>query len=100
MFSSEILGPSRANLEARSFCDHLIPRLEAYKREHGGYPEAIPPDWLQSEAVPKLVDRRTFYIGSKDSYWFRFRDPSWFWNDVWGRSSAWPGGEWIQYDGY
>ncbi len=101
LYPSSVSGPNKANFQARAFCERLVPMLDAYRGEHGQYPVTIPEVWLAGQAVPPLIDRQSFYMNTGDGYWFRFRDPSWFYDDIWGCGSPSqhsPG--WLNYDGY
>ena len=66
-----LLGVSRAdclkrgqNRMAREFCEALIPKLDAYKREHGDYPDGI------ESMLPE--DRRSLSVYLRDgSFYFK-----------------------------
>jgi len=76
------------NLEVRraqDFIDTLIPRVEAYKREHNSYPATLQPVLTGEEEFPRLLqlssefsnefDNQQFYFQQGDTYGFRFHLP-------------------------
>jgi hypothetical protein len=89
--------------EATAFIDALVPRLRAFKRENGRYPETIPAEWYDGQPLPWAL-RPDFYLRSADEQEFlmRFRDPRsdprfWFIDIIAFQSDI---GHWDRWDGY
>ncbi len=75
--------------QAQTFIASLIPRLEAYKEQHGAYPPTVevvltdgaplpPLLQLQGSAPPLKFDNRNFYFQRETTYGFRFYLPDGF----------------------
>lgn len=73
---------------AEAFIDRLIPKLEAYKRQHNDYPASLDLVLTGDETLPRLLqlsgdfpfrfDNRQYYILRDQSYGFRFYVPDGF----------------------
>lgn len=73
---------------AQEFIEMLIPRLEAYRDQHGAYPAAVasildeeaplPPLLRLSGDFPRAFDNRDFYFQRGTTYGFRFVLPDGF----------------------
>ena len=74
--------------QAQTFIASLIPRLEAYKEQHGSYPPAVeavltdgaplPPLLQMQGQLPVGFDNRNFYFQRATTYGFRFYLPDGF----------------------
>lgn len=64
--------------EAKAYCEALVPRLEAYRRQHGAYPSTI--ELLGDlPRTPLLLQRYPYYrysIAQDSTYYFTFSDPA------------------------
>ena|ERR1043166_7243349 len=83
---------------AKKFCEELVPILHDIKSKTGSFPTQIDPFWWKGQTVPPLIRTQDFYLSDGTNYLFRFRDPTAFWDDVWGFDSRWT--NWMTYDGY
>jgi hypothetical protein len=74
--------------QAHAFIASLIPRLEAYKEQHGAYPPAVEAILTDGDPLPPLLqlqgqspmgfDNRNFYFQREETYGFRFFLPDGF----------------------
>jgi len=73
---------------AQNFIDTLIPKLEAYQREHNSYPASLQPVLADADEIPRLLqlngdfplelDNRQYYFQRGETYGFQFRLPDGF----------------------
>ncbi|MGI5867896.1 MAG: hypothetical protein ACOX9C_00430 [Kiritimatiellia bacterium] len=81
-FLVSLLGVSRAdhlkqaqNAEAKRHCEALIPMLEAYKVEHGDYPDTIDPLLPDDRrSLPIYLRDGSFYFKGTNGYAFGWSD--------------------------
>ncbi len=74
--------------QAQTFIASLIPRLEAYREQHGTYPPALEAVLTDGAPLPPLLqlqgqlplgfDNRNFYFQRETTYGFRFYVPDGF----------------------
>jgi hypothetical protein len=74
---------------AKVFCESLVPRLQQIHAETGAFPKKVDPAWWGSQAVPPLIRTQDFYFSNGKTFILHFRDPSAFWDDIWGFDSRW-----------
>jgi len=88
----------RQVVTAKAFCESLLPNIQKARSASGSYPVKVDAEWWTGRQVPALVRTQDFYLSDGSTFLLRFRDPSAFWDDVWGFDSRWMG--WMNYDGY
>jgi len=72
---------ARADIrKAKVFCESLVPKIEAWKQEHGNYPATIESVFAKDVRLPRLtrnVDSNGigFYQGTSTNYCFFLHDP-------------------------
>lgn len=64
--------------EAQTFCEGLVPRLDALKMATGTYPLDVRPVLPADEELPRLLARKSFYSSDGKAFFFEFRDPGSF----------------------
>jgi len=74
--------------QAQKFVESLVPRLEAYKQQHGTYPTAVETILSDGDSSPSLLqlrgdfpmqfDNHNFYFHRGTTYGFRFYLPDGF----------------------
>lgn len=60
---------------AEHFCSDLAPKLEAWQKVHGSYPEKIGPLVENSSNLPLLLRAGNFYESNGSNYMFTVPDP-------------------------
>jgi len=83
---------------AKKFCESLVAVLQGIRSRTGSFPTQIDPSWWKGQNVPPLIRTQDFYLSDGTNFLFRFRDPTAFWDDIWGFDSRWT--NWMSYDGY
>lgn len=80
---------------AKRFCNELVPLLDAYRTEHGQYPESLAE--LNHGRRPPLLLRRepSFYDSNRETFRFGFVDPAGFLN---GFEFSSKNGRWVEWD--
>lgn len=78
--------------KTQQYCESLIPAIEEYKQVNGKYPETLD-DFLSPEAeVPALLQKRSFYIKTGDTFNFAFIEPDSYLNITYiydGNTKTW-----------
>jgi hypothetical protein len=80
---------------AKRFSNALIPFLETYKTEHGGYPEKLQPDWYAGKKIPRLIDLHEFYAQRTNSFSLTFKNKWELGDNIYAYHS---GEEWVNFD--
>lgn len=89
----------RQVVEAKRFCETLVPMIQQANAQTGSYPKEIDPTWWTGRLVPSLIRTQDFYLCTDGSmFLLRFRDPAPVMDDIWGFDSREMG--WRNYDGY
>lgn len=91
------IGIRRQIVEAKQFCESLIPILEQERRLTGHYPATLRTSWWKGKKVPTLIELDYLYLpyGQARYFYLRFENPYAFWDNVIGYS---PGRGWIEHD--
>jgi hypothetical protein len=58
--------------EARSYCESLVPLLEAYEQQHGSYPQQLGEVLPPGRRVPRLLKDQDFYEGHGSYFQLEF----------------------------
>jgi hypothetical protein len=61
---------------AQSYCETLMPRLEAHRVQHGTYPATVDSLLPADRPLPRLLRQQEFYRPIGAGYEFAFLDPS------------------------
>lgn len=61
--------------EARSFVERTVPRLDAYRTEHGSFPSTLQ-ELGQVNVPQRLRGESGWYFGSEDHFSFDYDDPT------------------------
>jgi hypothetical protein len=88
---------------AKTFCESLVPAIQAARDANGRYPSKADPRWWAGRTVPWPIRAQDFYLPDDAGKTFLLRfedvgDPLCFIDTVWGFDSRWMG--WVNYDGY
>jgi len=82
--------------QTKSFCEHLVPLLNAYQKENGEYPASLNKILPKDKKLPMIVRSDNFYYNREgDSFSFSFSDPGGMMNG-WAYSAKRK--EWYEWD--